>query len=138
MSKNIVNVVMNFLYYVKRFYLYFIFMVKIANSGYERVFGKGATDLFMTFAETYHEINKASGLNLQYLGLDIRTIAQIGSLLPGFMIYKGNFIFIDSQIQEGDPRFELLANRGIFNVIHMPSVPMGIKQDQLALAKGKE
>lgn len=111
---------------------------KIANSAYESVFGKGATDVFMTFAKTYQEINKATGLNLQYLGLDIRTITQIGSLLPGFMIYKGNFIFIDSQIEDGDPRFELLAKRGIYNVIHIPSVPMVIKQSQLAIAKGKE
>ena len=56
----------------------------------------------------------------------------------GFMVYKGNFIYNGIQIQNGDPRFELLANRGIFEVIHMPSAPMEIRQDQLTLAKGKE
>jgi len=111
---------------------------KIANDAYESVFGEGATDLFMTFAKTYQEINKASGLKLQYLGFDIRTRAQIGPLISGFMIYKGNFIYHGTQIREGDPRFELLADRGIFKIIHMPSAPMEIKKDQLAFAKGKE
>lgn len=110
----------------------------IGNGAYESIFGKGATDLFMTFAKAYREINKASGLNLQYLGLDIRTRAQLGSLISGFMIYKGNFIYNGTQIQDGDPRFELLANRGVFKVIHTPSTPMEIRQDQLAFAKGKE
>ena len=89
-------------------------------------------------AKAYREINKASGLNLQYLGLDIRTRAQLGSMISGFMIYKGNFIYNGTQIQDGDPRFELLANRGVFKVIHTPSTPMEIRQDQLAFAKGKE
>ena len=111
---------------------------EIANGAYESVFGEGATDLFILFAKTYQEINKSSGLNLQYLGLDIRTRAQIGSLISGFMIYKGNFIYHGAQIQDGDPRFELLANRGIFKIIHMPSAPMEIRQDQLAFAKGIE
>ena len=111
---------------------------EMANGAYESVFGEGATDLFMTFAKTYQEINKASGLNLQYLGLDIRTRAQLGSLISGFMIYKGYFIYHGTQVREGDPRFELLADRGIFKIIHMPSAPMEIKQDQLAFAKGKE
>ncbi len=110
----------------------------IGNNAYESVFGKGATDLFMTFAKTYQDINKASGLNLQYLGLDIRTRSQLGSLISGFMVYKGNFIYNGAQIWDGDPRFELLAKRGIFEVIHMPSAPMEIRQNQLAFAKGKE
>lgn len=111
---------------------------KIENGAYESLFGEGATDLFMTFAKAYQENNKASGLNLQYLGLDIRTRAQLGSMISGFMIYKGNFIYNGTQIQDGDPRFELLANRGVFKVIHTPSAPMEIRRNQLASAKGKE
>ena len=109
---------------------------KIENGAYESLFGEGATDLFMTFAKAYQENNKASSLNLQYLGLDIRTRAQLGSMISGFMIYKGNFIYNGTQIQDGDPRFELLANRGVFKVIHTPSAPMEIRRDQLAFAKG--
>lgn len=111
---------------------------EIKNGAYESYFGEGASDLFMTFANAYQEINKTSGLNLQYLGLDIRTRAQLGSLISGFMIYKENFIYHGVQIQEGDPRFELLVKRGIFKVIHMPSAPMEIRQDQLTFAKGEE
>jgi hypothetical protein len=111
---------------------------EIGNDAYESIFGEGATDLFMIFAKAYKGINKTNGLNLQYIGLDIRTRAQLGSLISGFMVYKGNFIYNGIQIQDGDPRFELLANRGIFEVIHMPSAPMEIRQDQLAFAKGKE
>lgn len=111
---------------------------EFGNDDYDSILGEGATDLFTTFAKAYQEINIASGLNLQYLGLDIRTRAQLGSLIPGFMLYKGNFIYNGTQIQDGDPRFEHLANRGIFEVIHMPSAPMEIRQDQLAFAKGKE
>jgi hypothetical protein len=59
-------------------------------------------------------------------------------MISGFMIYKGNFIYNGTQIQDGDPRFELLANRGVFKVVHSPSTPMEIRQDQLAFAKGKE
>ena len=54
---------------------------EIANGAYESFLGEGATDLFMTFVKAFQEINKASGLNLQYVGLDIRTRAQLGSLI---------------------------------------------------------
>lgn len=54
------------------------------------------------------------------------------------MLYKGNFIYNGTPIQDGDPWFELLANRGVLKVIHMPSAPMKITQDQFAFAKGKE
>lgn len=84
---------------------------KIENGAYESLFGEGATDLFMTFAKAYQENNKASSLNLQYLGLDIRTRAQLGSMISGFMIYKGNFIYNGTQIQDGDPRFELFGKQ---------------------------
>ena len=109
---------------------------ELENGAYERIFGEGAADLLMTFAKTYQDINKASGLNIQYLGLDIRTRAQLGAFISGFMIYKGNFIYHGTKIQKEDHRFELLAKRGITKVIHMPSTPMEIRQDQLAESKG--
>jgi len=106
------------------------------NCSYEKIFGDGATDLFMTFIKKFQEINKASGLDIPYIGFDVRTRAQIGSLISGFMIYKGNVIYHGAKIVEGDPRFELLANRGIKKVIHMPSAPMEIRKGQFAEAKG--
>lgn len=109
---------------------------EINNGAYERFFGDGATDLFMTFARAYQKINKSSGFNVQYLGLDIRSRSQIGALISGFMIYKGHFIYHGTKIQEGDPRFELLSKKGIKQVIHTSSVPMEIRQDQLNEAKG--
>lgn len=109
---------------------------QMGNSAYETPFGEGATDLLMTFAQTYQQVNKSSGLNLHYIGLDLRTRAQLGALISGFMIYKGNFIYHGAQAQEGDPRFELLAKRGVRQVIHLPSAPMEITPEQLAEAKG--
>lgn len=111
---------------------------KIENGAYESLFGEGATDLFLTFAKAYQENNKASGLNLQYLGLDIRTRAQLGSMISGFMIYKGNFIYNEPKYRTGILVLNCLANRGVFKVIHTPSAPMEIRRDQLAFAKGKD
>lgn len=107
------------------------------NSSYDRLFGVGATDIFMKFGKAYQTINKSCGLNIHYIGLDIRTRAQLGALISGFMLYKGNFIYHGSQIREGDPRFELLAKRGIKEVVHVPSAPMEIQKDQLSTAKSQ-
>lgn len=107
------------------------------NKAFDSFLGIGATTLFQKFASTFMEIMKQEGLSLSYIGIDIRTRAQLGALFSGFMLYKGNIIFHGAKVEEGDPRFDLLRKEGIKQIIHMPSTTMEISNEQLSNSKGE-
>lgn len=104
---------------------------------YDLIFGSGATNLFQMFVTTFQALNKEMGLGLSYIGVDVRTRAQLGALVSGFMIYKGHIIYHGAKVEDRDPRFAILAKAGIKQVIHMSSTPMEIRQDQLTFSKGE-
>ena len=108
------------------------------NDCYDSYFGSGATKLFQLFVSTFQEQKKEMGLGLSYIGFDIRTRAQLGALVSGFMLFKGHIIYHGAKIEDGDPRFAILAKAGIKQVIHMPSTTMEINQSQLAYSKGEQ
>ena len=102
---------------------------------YDGALGNGATGLFTSFMEIFGSLFD-DNFNIQYIGVDLRTRSQLGSLSSGFMLYGDRIIFHGSQIREDDIRFELLAKLGITEVIHAPSMPMTISPNQLKEAKG--
>lgn len=104
---------------------------------YDLIFGSGATNLFQMFVTTFQALKKEMGLGLSYIGVDVRTRAQLGALVSGFMIYKGHIIYHGAQVEDRDPRFAILVKAGIKQVIHMSSTPMEIRKDQLAFSKGE-
>ncbi len=100
--------------------------------------GEGAQELFDTFGKTFQVVKTQRGINIQYFGLDIRKKSQLGMLQSGFMLYNGNFIYLGVQVEEDDPRFELLAAAGVKSIVHLPSMTMQIESDKLPFAKGEE
>ena len=83
----------------------------------------------------YFNENFDDKFRLQYIGIDLRTRSQIGSLVSGFMLFKDSIIYLGT-LHEDDPRFGVLAKNGVKSVIHAPSSPMEITPDQLVEAKG--
>lgn len=112
---------------------------ELSNNGlpdaYDEVFGNNATALFGLFMKYYNE-NFDDKFRLQYIGIDLRTRSQIGSLVSGFMLFKDSIIYLGT-LHENDPRFGVLAKNGVKSIIHAPSTPMQISSDQLAEAKGE-
>ena len=121
---------------------HFIFPEKVkgkeGNGCYDFIFGSGATNLFQMFVTKFQTLNKEMGLDLSYIGVDVRTRAQLGALVSGFMIYKGSIIYHGAKVEDRDPRFAILAKAGVKRVIHMSSTPMEIRQEQLAFSKGEQ
>lgn len=103
---------------------------------YDGALGAGATGLFTKFIELYRS-NFDDSFRIPYIGVDVRTRSQLGSIQSGFMLCENTIIFQGSQLREDDVRFEILAKHGIKEVVHAPSHPMTISPDQLKEAKGQ-
>lgn len=103
-------------------------------SVYDSELGKGATDLFIHFADEFKS-NFTESFNIPYIGVDIRTRSQLGSVLSGFMLYKSSVIYLGTNILSNDPRFDMLVKNGIKEVVHAPALPMEITKEQLKEAK---
>ena len=88
----------------------------------------------MNFVDEFKS-NLTESFNIPYIGVDIRTRSQLGSILSSFMLYKTTIVYLGSNIQDNDPRFEMLAKNGIKEVVHAPALPMEITKEQLKEAK---
>ena len=102
---------------------------------YDGALGEGATGLFTAFVEIFRS-HFDDSFSIPYIDIDVRTRSQLGSLSSGFMLLGDRIVFHGSQVREDDVRFEILARRGITEVVHTPSVPMTISPEQLKEAKG--
>ena len=103
-------------------------------SVYDWKLGDGATELFINFVDEFKS-NFTESFNIPYIGVDIRTRSQLGSILSSFMLYKTTIVYLGTNIQDNDPRFEMLAKNGIKEVVHAPALPMEITKEQLKEAK---
>ena len=97
--------------------------------------GEGATFLLKAFMNEFNNI-KGEKYPIPYIGLDVRTRSQLGSILSGFMLCKDTIIYHGAKVQEEDPRFGILVRNGIKSVVHAPSLPMEITNEQLNESKG--
>lgn len=100
--------------------------------------GEGAERHFGIFGKAFQEVKAHRGIGIQYFGLDIRRVSQLGQLQSGFMLHNGNFIYLGVHVEDDDPRFRLLAANGIKRIVHLPSVTLLIDSDKLPLTKGEE
>ena len=66
---------------------------------------------------------KGEKFPVRYIGVDVRTRSQLGSILSGFMLCE------DTIIYHG------LSRNGIKSVAHAPSLPMEITKEQLNESK---
>lgn len=102
---------------------------------YDNALGKGATKLSMKFIQMFNA-HFNDKFRIPYIGLDIRTRSQLGSLVSGFMLVGDKIIFHGAKADERDPRFATLARHGFKTIYHAPSAPMTISEEQLKEAKG--
>lgn len=97
---------------------------------YDGELGSGATKLLMDYVKEFQS-HFDDKFRIQYIGLDVRTRSQLGSLVSGFMLLGNKLIFHGAKVSGEDPRFGIIARHGIDSVWHIPSLPMTISEDQL-------
>ena len=71
----------------------------------------------------------------QFIGFDIRPRTHLEALGFGFMVVGPNVVCLKTKVVEQDPIWSALRSTGISEVYHFPSVPAGIAEADLAIAK---
>lgn len=108
------------------------------GSGYDDSFGPGFTTMMVSFIHTLKRSSEASGILLdQFIGLDIRPRTHLEALGFGFMVVGPHVVCLKTKVVEQDPVWAALRSTGISEVYHLPSVPAGITEADLAIAKPK-
>lgn len=104
---------------------------------FDRVFGHGATTMFMSFVGHFKAAFAESPFTMpQYLGLDVRPRLHLQSLAMNFLCLGPHVLCLRKNLRaEEDPSWTILAGAGVKTVLHMPCVPMGIKETDLAITK---
>ena len=104
---------------------------------FDRVFGHGATTMFMSFVGHFKAVFAESPITMpQYLGLDVRPRLHLQSLAMNFLCLGSHVICLRKNLRaEEDPAWTILAGHGVKNVLHLPCVPMAIKEKDLAVTK---
>ncbi|MBX3295460.1 MAG: hypothetical protein KF762_07090 [Acidobacteria bacterium] len=106
------------------------------GSGYDDSFGPGFTTMMVNFIHTLKRSSEASGISLdQFIGLDVRPRTHLEALGFGFMVVGSHMVCLKTQVVEQDPVWTALRSTGISEVYHLPSVPAGITEADLAIAE---
>lgn len=109
------------------------------GSGYDDSFGTGFTTMMVSFIHTLNKSSEASGISLdQFIGLDIRPRTHLEALGFGFMVVGPHVVCLKTKVVEQDPVWTALRSTGISEVYHLPSVPAGITEPDVAIAKPRE
>lgn len=108
------------------------------STAYDSRFGPGATkmltDFIMALRSAYSDRQIPEP---RIIGLDIRPRSHVASLAMHFMVLGSRVICLRAHLREQDPAWGVLAKAGIHSVIHVPSVPLTIREEDLYFAKGK-
>jgi len=70
------------------------------------------------------------------IGLDIRARSQLGTLGLGLMAVGPELVCLKTALVREDPFWAELCSAGVNAVVHVPSVPVTIGEEQFAIAKG--
>lgn len=108
------------------------------STAYDSQFGSGATrmltDFILALQSAYNAIQVPEP---RIIGLDIRPRSHLSSLAMHFMVLGSQVICLRAHLREQDPVWAILAKAGIKSVVHMPSVPLAIREEDLHFAKGR-
>ncbi len=103
---------------------------------YDRPFGHGFTAMMFCFISALQQSSRDTGIALFHaIGLDVRPRLGIGSLGFGFMLVGPHIVCLKTVVSERDPVWAVLRSTGISEVFHLPSVPAGIAESDLRVAK---
>ncbi len=111
---------------------------KSFGKAYDNQFGNGATNMFLAFADSFQQSFAEAKLTMpQYLGIDVRPRSHLKNLAMYFMVWGSDIFCLRANLREQeDAAWAILANKGIGQVYHLPSLPMTINESDLDIAKG--
>jgi len=100
-------------------------------------FGHGATIMLKRFLSHFKDAFLGSNLTSpQYFSLHIRPRLHLQSLAMYFLCVGPHLICLRENLRaKEDPAWTILAEAGVKTVLHMPSVPVTIKSEDLAVTK---
>ena len=95
---------------------------------YDRHFGKGATAMLFRFIADMRECYKDKPFKEPpTIGLDLRPRSHLTFLAMYFMLLGSQIICLRANLREEDPAWGVLAKAGIIEVLHLPCVPLEIR-----------
>ncbi len=108
------------------------------STAYDSRFGPGATkmltDFILALRSAYNDMQIPEP---RIIGLDIRPRSHLTSLAMHFMLLGSRVLCLRAHLRELDPAWGILAKAGIKSVVHVPSVPLTIREEDLYFGKGK-
>ena len=105
--------------------------------GLDAAFGRGFAAMVTAFLEALQRGAEESGLPLaRPIGLDVRARSQLGTLGLGLMAVGPELVCLKTALVPEDPFWAELCSAGVTAVVHVPSVPVTIGEEQFAIAKG--
>ena len=108
------------------------------STAYDSRFGPGATKMLTDFILALRTAYNARQIpEPRIIGLDLRPRSQLNSLAMHFMVLGSRVLCLRAHLREQDPAWDVLAKAGFKSVVHVPSVPLTIREEDLYFAKGK-
>ncbi|MDR1897113.1 MAG: hypothetical protein LBR10_10020 [Prevotellaceae bacterium] len=105
---------------------------------FDNRFGRGATTMLTNFiSDLRASFQKANITMPSYFGLDERAYSHLQFLAMNFMVLGSDIFCVQTNLQEKESAWSILASNGIKNVYHLPSVPLTIPEKNLCSSKGK-
>ena len=108
------------------------------STAYDSRFGPGATKMLTDFIlalRTAYNVRQIPEPRI--IGLDLRPRSHLNSLAMHFMVLGPRVLCLRAHLREQDPAWGVLAKAGFKSVVHVPSVPLTISEEDLYFAKGK-
>lgn len=98
-------------------------------STYDTHFGKGATTMLTRFIFDMRECYKDKPFKEPpTIGLDLRPRSHLTFLAMNFMSLGSQVLCLRANLREEDPAWGILAKAGILDVVHMPCLPLEIRE----------
>lgn len=108
------------------------------STAYDSRFGPGATKMLTDFILALRTAyNERQIPEPRIIGLDLRPRSHLNSLAMHFMVLGSRVLCLRAHLREQDPAWDILAKAGFKSVVHVPSVPLTIREEDLYFAKGK-
>ena len=103
---------------------------------FDRGFGKGFTAMLTGFIKDLEATSEETGITLSpTIGLDPRPRLALGTIGFSFMVVGPDVVCLKTRVTEEDPSWTMLRSTGIDRVYHLPSLPYGIREEDLQISK---
>jgi hypothetical protein len=106
------------------------------EASFDGTFGHGFTTMMISFIKSLQQSSQEMGISLfDCIGLDVRPRSHLNTLGFGFMVIGGDVLCLKTIVSENDPVWTVLRASGVTEVYHVPSIPAGISEKDLSVAK---